>query len=186
MMESYWVLGGTPPKAFKSPYPPEEQKIRHWGYVDGNLGRRDRGAGLPRRRCAQLVRRRASGEAPSARGGLRYKIAYGDWDSDHHHITYYYPNGIEGWLLSIKHTGRIPRREGAVLLLEGHAGDRADLLQDGTARYPARRYKNADDLGDRSLIEKGESKREITIDAVEAFFTSIWSRKPYSMATDRR
>ena len=43
-------------------------------------------------------------------------------------------------------------------------------------------YKNADDLSDRSLIEKGESKREITIDAVEAFFTSIIDAKPYSMA----
>ena len=47
---------------------------------------------------------------------------------------------------------------------------------------PARRYKNADDLSDRSLIEKGESKREITIDAVESFFTSILETKPYSMA----
>ena len=26
MMTSYWVLGGTPPENFKSPYPPEEQK----------------------------------------------------------------------------------------------------------------------------------------------------------------
>jgi hypothetical protein len=43
--------------------------------------------------------------------------------------------------------------------------------------------KNADDLRDRSLIEKAESKREITIDAVESFFTSIVERKPYSMAT---
>src|SRR4051812_26907973 len=32
MMESYWVLGGTPPQGFKSPYPVEEQKIRHWGH----------------------------------------------------------------------------------------------------------------------------------------------------------
>jgi myo-inositol 2-dehydrogenase / D-chiro-inositol 1-dehydrogenase len=42
--------------------------------------------------------------------------------------------------------------------------------------------KNADDLRDRSLIEKVESKREITIDAVESFFTSIVERKPYNMA----
>jgi hypothetical protein len=42
--------------------------------------------------------------------------------------------------------------------------------------------KNADDLRDRSLIEQAESKREITIDAVESFFTSIVERKPYSMA----
>jgi hypothetical protein len=43
------------------------------------------------------------------------------------------------------------------------------------------RYPNADDLRDRSLIEKRDSPREITIDAVEAFFTSIVERKPHHM-----
>ena len=37
-------------------------------------------------------------------GSLRYPLAYGDQDSDHHEITYFYPNGVEGWLISIKHT----------------------------------------------------------------------------------
>ena len=47
---------------------------------------------------------------------------------------------------------------------------------------PSAPFKNADDLADRSLIEKGESKREITIDAVEACFTSIIESKPHNMA----
>ena len=33
--------------------------------------------------------------------GLR-SILYGDWNSDHHDIVYTYPNGAEGWLLSMK------------------------------------------------------------------------------------
>jgi hypothetical protein len=43
-------------------------------------------------------------------------------------------------------------------------------------------YKNADDLTDSSLIERRTSKREITIDAVEAFFASIRDGKSYNMA----
>jgi hypothetical protein len=35
-----------------------------------------------------------------------------------------------------------------------------------------------DDLRDHSLVEQRDSKREITIDAVEAFFESIVQRKP--------
>jgi hypothetical protein len=42
-------------------------------------------------------------------------------------------------------------------------------------------YKNADDLTDSSLIERRTSKREITIDAVEAFFASIRDGKSYNM-----
>jgi hypothetical protein len=37
-------------------------------------------------------------------------------------------------------------------------------------------------LRDRSLIERGDSKREITIDAVQSFFESIVNKKPYNMA----
>ena len=37
-------------------------------------------------------------------------------------------------------------------------------------------------MTDSSLIERRASKREITIDAVEAFFASIREAKPYNMA----
>ena len=40
----------------------------------------------------------------------------------------------------------------------------------------------ADDLEDKTLIERVKSKREITIDAVEHFYQSIIDHKPYSMA----
>ena len=38
------------------------------------------------------------------RGGLRFPLPYGDWKTDHHNIIYQYPGGVEGWLISIKHT----------------------------------------------------------------------------------
>jgi predicted dehydrogenase len=117
----------------------------------------------------------------SGTGGLRYKPPYGDWNSDHHNITYTYPNGVEGWLLSIKHTAgfRDVKEQ-----LYGSKG----MLEVARTYYkwhgpiPTAKLVNADDLGDRSLVEKRESKREITIDAVEHFFRSIVEKKPFSMA----
>jgi hypothetical protein len=47
---------------------------------------------------------------------------------------------------------------------------------------PSSPLKNADDLRDRSLIERKDSPREITIDAVAAFFQSIVDKKPYNLA----
>ena len=114
-------------------------------------------------------------------GGLRYPLAYGDWTSDHHNITYYYPNGLEGWLLSIKHTA------GFRDVKEQFYGSQG-MIETARTYYKwhgpikSSPLKNADDLADRSLIEKAESKREITIDAVEAFFQSIAGRKPHNMA----
>jgi predicted dehydrogenase len=180
MMESYWVLGNTPPQGFKSPYPVEEQKIRHW-----NSWMETSGGAIVEQDCHGVdVLNWFAGAHPDkavGTGGLRYKIHYGDWDSDHHHITYYYPNNIEGWLLSIKHTA------GFRDVKEQFYCSKA-MLETARTYYrwhgpiPSAPYKNADDLGDRSLIEKGESKREITIDAVEAFFTSIIEHKPHNMA----
>jgi myo-inositol 2-dehydrogenase / D-chiro-inositol 1-dehydrogenase len=180
MMESYWVLGGTPPQGFKSPYPAEDQKIRHWGQWMETSG-----GAIVEQDCHGVDVLNWFADAHPAKaigaGGLRYKTVYGDWDSDHHHITYYYPNGIEGWLLSIKHTA------GFRDVKEQFYCSKA-MLETARTYYkwhgpiPSAPYKNADDLGDRSLIERGDSKREITIDAVEAFFTSVIESKPYSMA----
>jgi myo-inositol 2-dehydrogenase/D-chiro-inositol 1-dehydrogenase len=180
MMESYWVLGNTPPQGFKSPYPAEEQKIRHWGQWMETSG-----GAIVEQDCHGVdVLNWFAGAHPTkatGTGGLRYKIVYGDWDSDHHHIAYSYPNGIEGWLLSIKHTA------GFRDVKEQFYCSKA-MLETARTYYkwhgpiPSAPYQNADDLGDRSLIEKGESKREITIDAVEAFYTSIIDAKPHNMA----
>jgi myo-inositol 2-dehydrogenase / D-chiro-inositol 1-dehydrogenase len=179
MMMSYWVLGGTPPKGFKSPFPPEQQKIRHWGaWMETS------GGAIVEQDChgVDVLNWFANAHPVSARGtgGLRYPIYHGDWDSDHHNITYYYPNGVEGWLTSIKHTAgyRDVREQ-----MYGSLGilDLARTYYKWHGPIPSAPFKNADDLTDRSLIEKGESKREITIDAVEHFFTSILEKKPYNL-----
>lgn len=182
MMMSFWILGNVPPPGFKSPYPPEEQKIRHWG-----MWRETSGSAIVEQDChgvdvlnwyAQNHPMKAVGQ-----GGLRYPLVYGDWTSDHHNIIYTYPGGLEGWLLSVKHTA------GFRDVKEQFFGSKAMLE---TARTYYRLHgptqtaplKNADDLADRSLLEKRDSKREITIDAIEHFFSCILNKRPYNMARD--
>lgn len=182
LMESYWVLGNTPPETFRSTYPPEDQKLRHWGnwleYSGGPIVEQDCHGVDTLNWFAGNHPLRAVG-----RGGLRYKPPYGDWNTDHHNIIYYYPDEIEGWLLSVKHTG------GYRDVKEQFYGSKGMIE---TARTYYRWHgptensplKNADDLRDRSLLEKRESAREITIDAIASFFQSIVDHKPYNMAQD--
>ncbi len=182
LMTSYWVLGGTPPREFKSPYPPDDQKLRHWGlwmdYSGGAIVEQDCHGVDVLNWFAQAHPLQAVGT-----GGVRYKLAYGDWTSDHHDITYTYPGGIEGWLLSIKHTA------GFRDVREQFFGSQG-MLETARTYYKwhgptqSAPLRNADDLADRSLIERVDSKREITIDAVESFFTSIVERRPYNKAKD--
>jgi predicted dehydrogenase len=180
LMMSYWILGNTPPKGFKSPYPMEEQKIRHWGsWMETS------GGAIVEQDCHGVDMLNWFADAHPLKavgsGGLRYPIFYGDWNSDHHDINYTYPGGIEGWLISVKHTAgyRDVKEQ-----LYGSQG----MLETARTYYKwhgptqASPLKNADDLRDRSLIERGDSKREITIDAVESFFKSIVEHKPYNMA----
>ncbi len=179
MMESFWILGGVAPQGpFKSPYPVEDQQARHWG---GWM--KTSGGAIVEQDChgvdvlnwfAENHPTRAVGT-----GGLRYKPVYGDWDSDHHNITYYYPNNVEGWLISIKHTSGFrdvkERMYGSKGMLEVA---RTYFKHHGPiATAP---LKNADDLQDRSLIERGDSKREITIDAIEVFYKSIVEKNPHN------
>jgi myo-inositol 2-dehydrogenase / D-chiro-inositol 1-dehydrogenase len=180
LMMSYWVLGGTPPKGFKSPYPPEDQKLRHWG-----AWREYSGSCIVEQDChgVDVLNwfAKAHPVKASGRGGLRYPLAYGDWTSDHHDIIYGYAGGVEGWLISIKHTANYrdvkEQFYGSLGMVET---GRTYYKLHGEGKPIPRNY--ADDLRDLSLLEKRDSKREITIDAVEAFFTSILEHKPYNMA----
>ena len=109
-------------------------------------------------------------------GGLRYPIYYGDVTSDHYDIIFTYPNGAEGYLLSARWTC------GFRDVKEQFFGSKG-VLETARTYYKlhgpvaASRLTNDDKLDDTSLIEKVPSKREITIDAVEAFFTSILEGK---------
>lgn len=182
MMMSYWVLGDPPRQAFESKYPADEQKIRHWGYFMETSG-----GPIVEQDCHGVDVLNWYGKShpvkASGTGSVRYKLAYGDWDSDHHNITYYYPGNLEGWLTSIKHTA------GYRDVKEQFFGSQG-MLETARTYYkwhgPTQTapLKNADDLRDRSLIERGDSAREITIDAIEVFYKSIVDQKPYSMAKD--
>lgn len=181
LMMSYWVLGGSPPtKPFKSPYPPEQQKLRHWA-----AWRDYSGSCIIEQDChgVDVLNwfARAHPVKATGRGGLRYPLVYGDWTSDHHDIIYQYPNGVEGWLISIKHTANYrdvkEQFYGSLGMIETA---RTYYKWHGQGKPIPR--TNADDLRDLSLLEKRDSKREITIDAAEAFFTSIVEKKPYNLA----
>jgi myo-inositol 2-dehydrogenase/D-chiro-inositol 1-dehydrogenase len=177
LMMTYWVIGSQPMTEFQSPYPPEERKLRHWA-----LWHEYSGSPIVEQDCHGVDTinwfARAHPVKAVGRGGVRFPLPFGNWTSDYHDIIYTYPDGLEGWLISIKHTS------GYRDVKEQFYGSKGMLE---TARTYYRWHgptetaplKNADDLRDRSLIEKGESAREITIDAVEAFFTSIVERKPY-------
>jgi predicted dehydrogenase len=113
-------------------------------------------------------------------GGLRYPLIYGDWTSDHHDIVYTYPNNMKGWLISIKHTAGFRDVKEQIFGAQGVL-DLARTYMKWHGPIPSSPLKNADDLRDRSLIERKESPREITIDAVEEFFKSIVEKRPYNL-----
>lgn len=184
LMMSYWVLGGVPPKAPEKPLPTapasEDEKIRTWGRWEETSG-----GPIVEQDChgVDTLNWFAMDATPTkawGTAGRRYPLAGGDWKTDYHNIAFYYPNGLEGWLISIKHTAgyRDVKEQlyGSLGLLETSRKYYKLHGPEGDWRFP-----NADDLRDRSLIERRDSPREITIDAVEAFFKSIIEKKPIHM-----
>ena len=175
LMMSYWVLGYLPPAGAPKPYeglPEEEQQIRRWGswmkYSGGPLIEQD---------ChgVDTINWFGGDKHPLSavgRGGLRYPTPYGDWNTDHHDIIYQYPDGLEGWLISIKHTA------GYRDVKEQFYGSKGML--ETSRRYmrlhgmtPDVRFKSADDLRDTSLMEKEESIKDITLEATTIFFDGV-------------
>lgn len=180
LMMSYWVLGGPPPTSYRNRYDGPDEKLRNWGRWEetsgGPIVEQDcHGVDTLNWFAMDTHPLRASGTA-----GLRYPVPYGDWKTDYHNIAFHYPGNIEGWLISIKHTAgyRDVKEQ-----LYGSKG----MLETSRKYYKLHgpegnwSYPNADDLRDRSLIEKRDSPREITIDAVEAFFRGIVEKKPIHM-----
>lgn len=183
LMMSYWVLGYLPPTNAPQPYPdlPEdEQKIRRWGawmdYSGGPIVEQD---------CHGIdtINWFAKDMHPVSavgRGGARYPVPYGDWNTDHHDVIYQYPQGVEGWLISIKHTAgyRDVKEQffGAKGMLET---SRKYMKLHGMT--PDVRFKSADDLRDTSLMEREESNADITGEATTAFFKGILAGESYDM-----
>jgi predicted dehydrogenase len=179
MMLSYWILGDPPPVSFTPKYTGEEAKIRYWGRWTETSG-----GPIVEQDCHGVDMlnwfARARPLRAVGKGGLRYPVVYGDWTSDHHNIIYSYPGGIEGWLISVKHAAgfRDVREQfyGSKGMVETA---RTYLKIHGPS--DAARLRDADKLEDRSLLERVVTKREITIDAVEHFFTKIQKGEPYDM-----
>jgi predicted dehydrogenase len=180
LMMSYWVIGGMPPTKFNNRYTGEEEKIRNWGrWMETS------GGPIVEQDChgVDMLNWFAQEQHPTkavGTGGLRYPVPYGDWKTDHHNITYYYPEGLQGWLISIKYTADYRNVKEQ---LYGSKG----LIEVARTYY---RYhapnahsplRNADDLEDKTLVEQVESRRDITADAVAHFFQCIVDKKPFNM-----
>jgi predicted dehydrogenase len=187
IMMSFWILGGVP--SLNAPAGPpwpklaeEERRIRLWTQwmelSGGDIVECDCHGLDTLNWFANAHPVKAVGQ-----GGLRYPIYYGDVTSDHYNIIFSYPNGAEGYLLSARSTC------GFRDVKEQFFGSKG-VLETARTYYKlhgpiaASGLANDDKLDDTSLIEKVPTKREITIDAVEAFFSSILEGKPRNMSQD--
>jgi predicted dehydrogenase len=183
LMMSYWVLGYLPPTSDSGAYkdlPLEDQKTRRWGSWTALSG-----GPLVEQDChgVDTLNWFANDVQPLSavgRGGLRFPVPYGDWNTDHHDVIYQYPGGLEGWLISIKHTA------GYRDVKEQFYGSKGML--ETSRKYmklhgmtPDVRFKSADDLRDTSLMEREESNSDITGEATQIFFDGILKKERFDM-----
>lgn len=167
LMRSDWLLGGASFRAFQSPYPREEQRIRHWGAF-----RETSGDFIVEQDCHGLdvLNWFAQAHPLKATGaGGRKKRAFGD-NLDHLNVTYEYPNGLRGFLaatqLAVKRYWDVKEQ------FFGTEG-----VLETERKYFKWHRGEEDDI-------RVESKREITIDAMEAFVTDVLAGKGRNMAFD--
>jgi myo-inositol 2-dehydrogenase/D-chiro-inositol 1-dehydrogenase len=187
IMMSFWILGMAPrltaPTALPLPnLPEEERRIRLWTrwmeLSGGDIVECDCHGLDTLNWFAKAHPVKAVGQ-----GGLRYPLYYGDVTSDHYNIIFTYPNGAEGYLISARYVA------GFRDVKEQFFGPKG-VLETARTYYKlhgpiaAARLTNDDLLEDTSLIQKVASKREITVDAVESFFTSIVAGNPLNMSQE--
>jgi myo-inositol 2-dehydrogenase/D-chiro-inositol 1-dehydrogenase len=186
-MISSWILPMVPdpPKIPRVPYQWEEEKIRKWV-----IYRETSGCPIVDQDCHGIdAMNWFAGAHPvkaTGTGSVRLPIPGSTWTSDHHNITYFYPEGVEGYLRSIKQPLTSQYREvkeqfyGTEGVLETTRSSFAWHGQKSAAPMgeAGRASRMGQDVRDFSLLEAVTSKREITIDAVESFFRSIAESKP--------
>jgi len=167
LMRSDWMLGGAALRAFQSPYPVDEQRIRHWGAF-----RETSGDFIVEQDChgLDILNWFAKSHPLKATGaGGRKKRAFGD-NLDHLNVTFEYPAGLRGFLaatqLAVKHYWDVKEQ------FFGTEG----ILETERKYYKWHRAEDTDVVVN--------SKREITIDAIEAFVSDILAGKPRNMAFD--
>jgi myo-inositol 2-dehydrogenase/D-chiro-inositol 1-dehydrogenase len=165
LMRSNWILGGAALAPFRSPYPREDQKLRHWGAWKDYSG-----DFIVEQDCHGLdvLNWFAAGHPLKATGtGGRRKRAYGD-NSDHLNVTYEYPGGLKAFLaatqLAVKRYWDVNEQ------FFGTEG----VLETERSFYKWHR-------GPEDTVTV-KSKREITIDAVEAFLDKVVAGRPENTA----
>jgi myo-inositol 2-dehydrogenase/D-chiro-inositol 1-dehydrogenase len=165
LMKSDWILGGARLTSDRPNVPPasEEQKIRQWG-----AWRETSGDFIIEQDCHGLdvLNWFAQAHPLKARGaGGRRKRAFGD-NRDHYNITYEYPGGLIGWLVATQ------------LAVKQYWDVKEQFFgTEGILETERKYYKWHRDAKD---VLRVDSKREITIDAVEAFLTRILGSQPYN------
>jgi myo-inositol 2-dehydrogenase/D-chiro-inositol 1-dehydrogenase len=167
LMRSDWLLGGAELRKFESPYPPEQQRIRHWGDW-----RETSGDFIVEQDCHGLdVLNWFAGAHPlkATGAGGRKKRAYGD-NLDHLNVTFEYPNGLRGFLAATQ------------LAVKRYWDVKEQFFgAEGVLETERKYYKWHRGEEDDVLVK---STREITIDAVAAFVSDILAAKPRNMAFD--
>jgi len=169
LMISYWIWGGN---AFAgaplAPMDPADAKIRRWG-----MNKETSGDFIVEQDCHGLdvLNWFAKAHPLKAIGDGGRKARKNGDNNDHYNITYEYPNGLKGWLM------------GTQLPPTPYWDVKEQFIGTKGALETTRTYYSWMEAGKKD-VTRVESKREITIDAVEAFFTSIVEKKPYSMAKD--
>ena len=165
MIRSDWLLGGARLTPFQSPYPPEQEKIRHWG-----AWKQYSGDFIVEQDChgVDVLNWWAEAHPTAATGqGGRRKRAYGD-NMDHLSVLYEYPGGLPGYLnatqLGVKNYWDVKEQ---VFGAEG-------------VLTVTRQYYEW--FRGRDNIERVEGKRDVTIDAVKLFVDRVVDGKPANEA----
>jgi predicted dehydrogenase len=163
LMRAEWMVGGI---RVNAPKPSEEQLARMW-----YPWREKSGDFIVEQDChgVDVLNWFAQAHPVSAiGGGWKGRRPYGN-NLDHVNVTYAYPDGLPGYL----HGTQLIQTTGLV---------REQIFGTLGSVETHRRYYEAAYPGKNP--ERVASKREITIDALEAFITHIVEGKSYSMAND--
>jgi predicted dehydrogenase len=175
LMISYWIWGGAPYRGEgnteRKPLPgSEEERIRRW-----HSFRETSGDFLVEQDChgVDVLNWFAAAHPLRASGDGGRKARKAGNTNDHALVTYTYPNELKGWLLGTQ----LPHN-GYWDVKEQFFGTRGSLETE-------RSYYRYTPMGQKQTASQPvRSKREITIDAVEAFFQSIADAKPLHMTQD--
>ncbi|HEX8984584.1 MAG TPA: Gfo/Idh/MocA family oxidoreductase [Bryobacteraceae bacterium] len=163
-MESRWVKGGANFQNPPSPYPPEERRIRNWW-----ANRETSGDMIVEQDChgIDVLNWFAKATPLSAIGaGGRKKRANGD-NLDHLTVTFEYPGGLRGTLIATQ------------LTPVAHRDIRETFVGTSGLIETARNYWSWERPDQPT--QRADSKREITIDSVEAFVDAVLGGRPQNL-----